>query len=1360
MNWTTRPGRPALSVITAALFLFLAGAAQVATAAKAVDQGTEADDVQTYFGTGGNDTIEQWGYGGNDTQYAATDDGADKIKQYGGTGNDQTTALAGPGNDRVYQYGEDGDDAISLDAGPGADKVKQDGGLGNDTVTTLGGEDNDTLNIRGGGGDDTLNADGGEGDDSIKLYGDAGVDTISYQVSAGTDSVYIDGGADADSISVQAAETDSFTVVDKRGNILYQQGAGGTTIIVRDPEDLMPIGDENTPPVAEAGPDQTALVGATATLDGSGSSDADGDPLTFAWTLSPPTGSTALLSDPTAVSPTFVIDLPGAYAAELIVNDGQADSQPDTVTVSTENQPPVAEAGPDQTALVGDTVTLDGSGSSDPDGDPLTYSWTLTAPTGSAAALSDSTAVDPSFTIDLPGTYSAQLTVNDGLADSAPDTVTVSTENSPPLADAGPDQLAYVGDTVTLDGSASSDLEGDPLTYAWTLTPPEGSTAVLSDPTAVMPTFVIDVKDTYVAELVVNDGIADSAPDSTRITVGNRAPVAEAGPDQIECESRMHLDALASYDPDGDPLAYYWSFVSIPPGSEVRLSDPAYYGPDFYPDAIGDYVLELTVSDGQLESAADSVTYSVAAPPLDFGSAHYKNIDYPTSLEEDGARHIAVGPMLGDHRDWECDGYALDQDNGVRLIDRVIAGQTARIEVIASEPGILNAWIDLQFDGSWSDPDDHFDHVIQNQHLVAGSNVVQIDLSDPGMEIWRGTPYARFRLTSLTGTGGDSPTGVASDGEVEDYKIYLEPEYVSLDADFGDAPAPYPTLEYNDGARHHITLAYTDEGWDEDWRLGSVLDFEPDGQPTEDADGDDTNGWYADEDGVTFVGRLMPGLRAPVDIRCGCPSFDIDVVPSAVYACGSFRTLNAWIDFNSDGDWDDPDEQVATNLTDDCSQTLWVDIPASAASGDDTYARFRLTTATQIGGEAPTGAAEDGEVEDYLVHIHPTPVVSEQKVFPSDPAQSDSFGEAVAVDGDFAVIGVPDDCDAGIGCSGSAYVFVRSAGVWSEQQKLIAGDAAPQPWFFGAMFGSSVAISGDTIVIGAQGDDAAAIWGGAAYVFTRTDGTWSQQAKLTAADIETADSFGHSVSVSGDTALIGAIGDDPGNGTSSGSVYVFTRTDGVWSQQAKLSASDAAATDQFGWSVSISGDTALVGSRLNDAAATDSGSAYVFTRTDGVWSQQAKLNASDGDAEDDFGRSVSLFGDTAMIGAPCQGEDDACSGAVYVYERSASVWTEQTKLTADNLAEGARFGHAVAISGDTALISTANMATAAYVFTRTDSDWEQLARLNPYGRAFVPSYSGVNHLSISGDTLLIGMTEDSWDWLYSFSGSAYFYELK
>ena len=284
-----------------------------------------------------------------------------------------------------------------------------------------------------------------------------------------------------------------------------------------------------------------------------------------------------------------------------------------------------------------------------------------------------------------------------------------------------------------------------------------------------------------------------------------------------------------------------------------------------------------------------------------------------------------------------------------------------------------------------------------------------------------------------------------------------------------------------------------------------------------------------------------------------------------------------------------------------------------------------------------------------------TPVQLEDvKLTASDGAAGDIFGP-VSISGDTAVVVSVGDDDAGEG-SGSAYVFVRSGTTWTEQAKLTASDAAT-----GDNFGFfSPSISGDTILVGSTGDDDKGCRSGSAYVFVRSGTAWTQQAKLTASDGAAGDRFSVSVSISGDTAVVGALLDDDA-GLDSGSAYVFVRSGTAWTQQAKLTLSDGATLDFFGVSVSISGDTAVVGATQDDdACASDpncnSGSAYVFVRSGTAWTQQAaKLIASDGAKRDNFGVSVSISGDTAMVGA--ESNDDACpseincnSGSVYVYE--------------------------------------------------------------------------------------------------------------
>ena len=212
---------------------------------------------------------------------------------------------------------------------------------------------------------------------------------------------------------------------------------------------------------------------------------------------------------------------PVLISSQLVVNDGALDSAPDTVSIDTLNSPPVAAAGPDQTVHAGTVVTLNGSGSFDVDGNPLSYQWSLpTRPTESAAALDNPNVVAPSFIADWPGAYIGELVVNDGFADSAPDSVVITTENSRPVADAGADQTGFVGDTISLDGNNSSDADNDPLSYLWALTAlPEGSAAALTDATSAIAGLVPDLPGMYVGQLIVNDGFQDSNPDTAKVTI-------------------------------------------------------------------------------------------------------------------------------------------------------------------------------------------------------------------------------------------------------------------------------------------------------------------------------------------------------------------------------------------------------------------------------------------------------------------------------------------------------------------------------------------------------------------------------------------------------------------------------------------------------------------------------------------------------------------------------------------------------------------------------------------------------------------------------------------------------------------------
>jgi hypothetical protein len=301
--------------------------------------------------------------------------------------------------------------------------------------------------------------------------------------------------------------------------------------------------------------------------------------------------------------------------------------------------------------------------------------------------------------------------------------------------------------------------------------------------------------------------------------------------------------------------------------------------------------------------------------------------------------------------------------------------------------------------------------------------------------------------------------------------------------------------------------------------------------------------------------------------------------------------------------------------------------------------------------------------------------------------------------------------------AGAAYVFVGNGSSWSQAEKLVGSDATDSDWF-----GYSVAIDGETVLVGSPMYDLVpgTIFSGAVYVFVRTDTGWSEQTRLMASDAMAGDFFGASVSISGDTAVIGALAESNAGGPAAGSAYVFVRNGTTWSKEAKLVASDAAGSDQLGWSVSISGDTVLAGSvGWDQAGLSEVGAAYIFVRSGSAWSEQAILVASDAAEGDLFGGAVSLSGESAVIGV----EQDShaggpFAGSAYVFVRSGSTWSEQAKLVASDAGRQDRFGRSASIFGETIVVGSlgddsdqGHDVGAAYVFTRSRSVWSERAKL-------------------------------------------------
>lgn len=364
------------------------------------------------------------------------------------------------------------------------------------------------------------------------------------------------------------------------------------------------------------------------------------------------------------------------------------------------------------------------------------------------------------------------------------------------------------------------------------------------------------------------------------------------------------------------------------------------------------------------------------------------------------------------------------------------------------------------------------------------------------------------------------------------------------------------------------------------------------------------------------------------------------------------------------------------------------------------------------GGEGGSGEATWQEIATLLAN---------------DRAADDEFGTAVAVSGDTVVVGAHREDDGSTRDTGAAYVFVRgSDGSWTQQAKLTAdGEAA-----LDALFGQSVGISGDSIIVGAPGEDDEVADpdrsnAGAAYVFVRDSGaTWSRQARLTADTTEAGAEFGRAVAIHADIAIVGAPLEDRDSTNNAGAAYLFERdgSDQWGSPQRITGDSDNPGGDQFGSSVAITSDKALIGAVGDDDEGNNAGAVYTAIRGATVWSvESTKLTASDGGAFDLFGTSVALSGETAAVGAPTANAsfETADSGAAYlfVFDADLSAFGNETKLLPSDPAFGDQFGISVAISGENVLVGASENDIsnidegAVYLFSDAgDGGWSEIAR--------------------------------------------------
>jgi hypothetical protein len=336
----------------------------------------------------------------------------------------------------------------------------------------------------------------------------------------------------------------------------------------------------------------------------------------------------------------------------------------------------------------------------------------------------------------------------------------------------------------------------------------------------------------------------------------------------------------------------------------------------------------------------------------------------------------------------------------------------------------------------------------------------------------------------------------------------------------------------------------------------------------------------------------------------------------------------------------------------------------------------------------------------------------------SDTATADYFGSSVAISGTTAVVGAPNHAAN----AGRAYVFTQTASGWKPAAELKGSDTVADDYL-----GSSVAIWGTVAVVGAPGHAAHA---GRAYVFTKTASGWKQTAELKGSNTVAGDSFGVSVAIAGTTAVVGAW-----NHSRSGRSYVFTKTISGWKQTAELKGSDTGGRDGFGGLVAISGTTVVVGARDH---ANYAGRAYVFTKTASGWKQTKELKGSDTVAADEFGYSLGVSGTTVIVGTPLS---SSRTGRAYVFTKTASGWKQTAELKGSDTAAGDALGTSVAISGTTVVVSAPDHASAgrSYLFTKTASGWKQTAELK--GSDTVANDYFGSSVAFSGTTAVVGASD-------------------